>query len=376
MLGFGSPAQSLGTVLAGAGADAPGMGRSGCSHKVGPEGFWGVLPPTHTVLGFGSSHRAWALSWQGLVLMPQGWGVLDVPTRWDRVGFGVFSPPHTPCWGSGALHRAWGLSWQGLTSRVAAGAGADAPGMGRSGGSHKVVSLGHVSLSTKYPAWTGYWEGILPWEGGQALAQVAQRSCGCPWIPGSVPGQVGRGLEQPGTVESVPAHGRGGTGWALRSLHPKPFHDSQPSRDVCPLVSKAFLMQPGEGRASVLLLAPGVNVCSSLLSLGQDSVLGAWGGVQGIPGSLRLERSSQVITPTLCPTPTLSPAQSTECHLQSLLGHLQGWGLPHLPGQPLPMFNSPFQEEKFLLVSNLKLPGRGQPGPALGEVGLCCGVFL
>ncbi|RMC11794.1 hypothetical protein DUI87_11920 [Hirundo rustica rustica] len=35
----------------------------------------------------------------------------------------------------------------------------------------------------------GYWEGIVPWEGGQALAQGAQSSCGCPWIPGSAQGQ-------------------------------------------------------------------------------------------------------------------------------------------------------------------------------------------
>ena len=67
-----------------------------------------------------------------------------------------------------------------------------------------------------------YWEGIVPWEGGQALAQGAQRSCGCPWIPGSVQGQVGHwGLQQPGTVEDIPAHGRGGTGWALRSFPPQ-----------------------------------------------------------------------------------------------------------------------------------------------------------
>ena len=30
-----------------------------------------------------------------------------------------------------------------------------------------------------------YWEEILHHEGGEALAQVAQRSCGCP-LPGSV----------------------------------------------------------------------------------------------------------------------------------------------------------------------------------------------
>ena len=55
-------------------------------------------------------------------------------------------------------------------------------------------------------------------EGGEALAQVAQRSCGCP-LPGSVQGQVGWGLEHPGLVEGVPAHGRGvGTRWSVRSL--------------------------------------------------------------------------------------------------------------------------------------------------------------
>jgi len=53
---------------------------------------------------------------------------------------------------------------------------------------------------------------ILCCEGSEALAQVAQRSCGCP-LPGSVQVQVGRGFEQPALVEGVPAHGRGvGTG--------------------------------------------------------------------------------------------------------------------------------------------------------------------
>jgi len=40
------------------------------------------------------------------------------------------------------------------------------------------------------------------------VAQVAQRSCGCP-LPGSDQGQVGWGLEHPGLVEGVPARGRG-----------------------------------------------------------------------------------------------------------------------------------------------------------------------
>jgi len=45
-------------------------------------------------------------------------------------------------------------------------------------------------------------------EGGETLAQVAQRSSGGP-IPGNIQGQVGWGSEQPGLVEDVPAHGRG-----------------------------------------------------------------------------------------------------------------------------------------------------------------------
>jgi len=50
------------------------------------------------------------------------------------------------------------------------------------------------------------------------VEQVAQRSWGCP-LPGSVQGQVGRGFEQPGPVEGVPAHGRGvGAGSSVRSL--------------------------------------------------------------------------------------------------------------------------------------------------------------
>jgi len=53
-----------------------------------------------------------------------------------------------------------------------------------------------------------YKEEILYCEGGEALAQVAQRSCGCP-LPGSVQGQVGWSSEQPGLGEGLPAHGRG-----------------------------------------------------------------------------------------------------------------------------------------------------------------------
>jgi len=49
---------------------------------------------------------------------------------------------------------------------------------------------------------------ILYYEGGEALEQVSQGSCGCPH-PGSAPGQIVWGFEQPNLVEGVPAHGRG-----------------------------------------------------------------------------------------------------------------------------------------------------------------------
>jgi len=51
-------------------------------------------------------------------------------------------------------------------------------------------------------------EEILHHEGGETLAQVAQRSCGCP-LPGRAQDQVGWSSEQPGLVEDVPTHGRG-----------------------------------------------------------------------------------------------------------------------------------------------------------------------
>ena len=52
------------------------------------------------------------------------------------------------------------------------------------------------------------------------LMGFAQRSCDCPWIPGSAQGQVGHwGLEQPGTVEGVHAHV-----WMSFKVLPNPNH--------------------------------------------------------------------------------------------------------------------------------------------------------
>ena len=45
-------------------------------------------------------------------------------------------------------------------------------------------------------------------EGGEALEQLAQGSCGCP-IPGSIEGQVEWGPGHPGLVGGRTAHNRG-----------------------------------------------------------------------------------------------------------------------------------------------------------------------
>jgi len=55
----------------------------------------------------------------------------------------------------------------------------------------------------------GGWIESSPEKKNLDLERVAWRSCGYP-LPESVQGQVGQGFEQPGLVEGVPAHGRGG----------------------------------------------------------------------------------------------------------------------------------------------------------------------
>jgi len=76
-------------------------------------------------------------------------------------------------------------------------------------------------------------------EGGEALAQVAQRSCGCPLL-GRIQGQVGWSSEHPGLVEDVPAHGRGLEPDDLQGpFQPKPFYDSM-TKNVVFILKGAF----------------------------------------------------------------------------------------------------------------------------------------
>ena len=56
--------------------------------------------------------------------------------------------------------------------------------------------------------WTGYKEEVYYSQGGEALAQTAQRSCGCP-IPEGTQDQVGCSPRQLELEGGNPAHGRG-----------------------------------------------------------------------------------------------------------------------------------------------------------------------
>ena len=52
------------------------------------------------------------------------------------------------------------------------------------------------------------WEDIFYSDSGEALEQVAQRSCGCP-ITGGIEGQIGWDPGQPRLVAGSLTHGRG-----------------------------------------------------------------------------------------------------------------------------------------------------------------------
>jgi len=65
---------------------------------------------------------------------------------------------------------------------------------------HGMTERGVMAFNCIREIETRYKEEILPCEGGETLAQAAQRSCGCP-LPGSAQGQVGQGSEHPGLVE-------------------------------------------------------------------------------------------------------------------------------------------------------------------------------
>jgi len=61
-----------------------------------------------------------------------------------------------------------------------------------------------------------------------------------------------------------------------------------------------------------------------------------------IPGSLRLENTSQIIKSNRWPTPTMPTVHVAQCHISTVLKHLQGQWLHDIPGQPVPTYNHSF----------------------------------
>ena len=63
-----------------------------------------------------------------------------------------------------------------------------------------------------------------------------------------------------------------------------------------------------------------------------------------IIGWKRPPRSS---SPTIHPTPPCVLNHIPKCHIYTFFEHLQGWGLHHFPGQPVPMPDHSFSKEIF-----------------------------
>lgn len=61
-----------------------------------------------------------------------------------------------------------------------------------------------------------------------------------------------------------------------------------------------------------------------------------------IPESLK---DKSPLSPTCAQSPPWQLDQGTGCHVQTFLGHLQGWGVHYLPGHPFSMPDHPFSEE-------------------------------
>lgn len=75
-----------------------------------------------------------------------------------------------------------------------------------------------------------------------------------------------------------------------------------------------------------------------------------------ITDSLRLEKTSKIITSNLQPIPPMPTKHIPQCHISTFLEYLQGRWLQHLPGQPLPLPDGSFCEEIILnLVTSLTI---------------------
>jgi len=94
------------------------------------------------------------------------------------------------------------------------------------------------------------------------------------------------------------------------------------------------------------------RVCSLILQEGHRRAWSRWCSVpQGaasmnhrIIGWKRPLRSS---SPIINPTPPFLLKHIPKCHIYTFFEHLQGWGLHHIPGQPVPMPEHSFTKEMF-----------------------------
>lgn len=77
------------------------------------------------------------------------------------------------------------------------------------------------------------------------------------------------------------------------------------------------------------------------------------GTYQWITQSFRLKKTSRSSSPIFDSSPLCQPDHVTKCHIHSFLEHFQVRYIHYCPGQSVPMFNNPFQEENLMSILNL-----------------------
>lgn len=77
------------------------------------------------------------------------------------------------------------------------------------------------------------------------------------------------------------------------------------------------------------------------------------GTYQWITQSFRLKKTSRSSSPIFDSSPLCQPDHVTKCHIYSFLEHFQVWYIHYCPGQSVPMFNNPLQEENLMSILNL-----------------------
>ena len=75
-----------------------------------------------------------------------------------------------------------------------------------------------MAASARGQEWMGSWAGIVPWQGGQGWHRVPRAAVAAPGSLAVPKARLDPGAGAAWDSGSCPCHGRGGTGWALRSL--------------------------------------------------------------------------------------------------------------------------------------------------------------